>query len=106
MERAKRISIQGIRGDLLSQATFMIHENDLIDLVYIESPAFDFLPRFSGKVEILDEVITLGYPKVAGYHNFLSAEKATVSSRYVATVGQVAASAEDIWMKESIPHHG
>ncbi len=73
-----------------------------MDLIYIEILDLELLPPFSGNTEILDEVITLGYPKIAGYHNFLSAEKATVSSRFTATVGQVAACAEDIWIRENL----
>ena len=101
-EGAKRIAIQGINSDWLAKANFFVHEKELMDLIYIKSPDLELLPHFIGKAEILDEVITLGYPKIAGYHNFLSAEEATVSSRFTATVGQVAASAEDIWIRENL----
>lgn len=101
-EGAKRIAIQGIDSKELSKANFIIHEKDLMDLIYVEIPSLELLPPFSGNAEILDEIITLGYPKIAGYHNFLSAEKATVSSRFTATVGQVAAKAEDIWIRENL----
>ncbi len=101
-EGAKKIAIQGINSDLLTKGNFFVHEKELMDLIYIEILDLELLPPFSGNTEILDEVITLGYPKIAGYHNFLSAEKATVSSRFTATVGQVAACAEDIWIKENL----
>lgn len=102
LESAKKVAIQGIDAELLQRANFTVHENDLMDLIYIEIPELELLPPFSGNAGILDEVITLGYPKIAGYHNFLSTEKATVSSRFTSTVGEIAASAEDIWIKESL----
>jgi serine protease Do len=101
-EGAKKIAIQGIPSELLKKSNFIIHEKEQMDLIYVEISELDFLTPFSGKAEILDEVMTLGYPKIAGYHNFLSAEKATVSSRFTATIGQVAASAEDIWIRENL----
>jgi serine protease Do len=102
IEGAKKIAIQNINSNWLLNAKFVVHEKDLMDLIYIEIPELDSIPPFSGNAEILDEVITLGYPKIAGYHNFLSAEKATVSSRFTATIGQIAASAEDIWIRENL----
>lgn len=101
-EGAKKIAIQGIPADSLSKAVFTVHDKDIMDLIYVEIPELEFLPPFSGGIEILDEVITLGYPKIAGFQNFLSAEKATVSSRFTATKGQIAAIAEDIWIREKL----
>jgi len=57
---------------------------------------------FSEQAEVLNEVMTLEYPKIPGYHNFLAAENATVSSRYTPSKGQIAAVAEDIWIKERL----
>ena len=46
--------------------------------------------------------MTLGYPKIAGFHNFLTAENARVSSRFTTSVGQIVSNAEDIWIKEKL----
>ena len=98
----KKIAIKGINSELFKNSNFIVHEKELMDLIYVEIPELGFFPPLSENAEVLDEVITLGYPKIAGYHNFLGAEKATVSSRFTATVGQVAASAEDIWIRENL----
>ncbi len=100
---AKRIAIQGISKEDLENAKFEIHDNELMDLLYIrfKNSVSDTIV-FSQNAEILDEVMTLGYPKIAGYHNFLTAENASVSARYTTSLGQIASNAEDIWIKEKL----
>lgn len=103
IEGAKKIAIQGITEAELVKAKFEIHDNDLMDLVFIrfdEGKVETIL--FSQNAEILDEVMTLGYPKIPGYHNYLTAEKANVSARFTASVGQISSKAEDIWIKEQL----
>jgi serine protease Do len=87
----------------LQTAKFEVHENSLMDLLYIrfETPLNDTI-FFSQNAEVLDVVMTLGYPKIAGYHNFLTAESANVAARFTTSVGQIAANAEDIWIKEKL----
>jgi S1-C subfamily serine protease len=102
-EQAKKISIKGIAKENLKEASFVIHKNGLMDLIFIKfSNDIGNTIQLDDEANVLDEVITLGFPKVAGYHNFMSAEKATISARFTATTGQVAASAEDIWIKERL----
>lgn len=103
IQGAKKISIQGIPKENLESASFEIHENEIMDLLYIrfKNPIIDSIV-FSKNAEVLDEVMTLGYPLIAGYHNFLNAENATISARFTASVGQVTAEAEDIWIKEKL----
>ena len=52
--------------------------------------------------DILDEVLALGFPRIAGFHNFLTAKKANISARFTATTGEVAAYAKDIWIRENL----
>jgi len=103
IEGAKKIAIPGFSADFLNNSRFEIHTNELMDLVYIrtQEPLKDTI-CFSTKAEVLDEVMTLGYPKIPGYHNFLTAENATVSARFTSSIGQIASSAEDIWIKENL----
>lgn len=103
IEGAKKIAICGIPFETLSKAKFIIPENELLDILYIkfENQIQDTL-MFSEKTNVLDEVMTLGYPKIAGYHNFLTAENATVAARYTTSVGQIVSNAEDIWIKEKL----
>lgn len=103
IEGAKKIAIQGISKNELLKAKFEVYDNDLMDLVFIrfeEEQAETIL--FSQNIDILDEVMTLGYPKIAGYHNYLTAEKANVSARFTASLGQIASKARDIWIKEQL----
>lgn len=103
IEGAKAIAIQGIAAGELSSATFDLHENKYMDLVFIrlKEQRVDSLV-FSKEAEILDEVMAMGYPKIPGYHNFLTAENANVSARFTASVGHVASNAEDIFMRENL----
>jgi hypothetical protein len=103
IEGSKKIAIKGIEKEMLSTANFYIHKKPLMDILYInlKEPIDDSI-LFSENVEILDEIMTLGYPKIAGYHNFLAAENANVSARFTVTSGQIAALAEDIWIKERL----
>ncbi len=103
IEGAKKISIQGIFKNDLQNAKFEIHENELMDLLFIrfQKEIPDSI-LFSENAELLDEIMTLGYPKIAGYHNFLTAEKANISARFTATVGQIASNARDIWIRENL----
>jgi len=103
IEGASRIGIQGLTKEQLDSAKYLLHSNSAIDLVFIklEIPLVDTAP-YGDQAEILDEVMAMGYPMVPGYHNFLTAETATVSARFTTSVGQIAASAEDIWMREQL----
>ena len=103
IEGASKISIQGFTKEDLAKSKFEVHENKLMDLLYIRllTPPKESI-MFSQKAEILDEVMTLGYPKIPGYHNFMTAENATVSARFTTSFGQIVSNAEDIWIKEKL----
>jgi serine protease Do len=102
-EDASAISIKGIPKEILQNAKYYVYENKLMDLVFIRTyDGFAESIVFSEEANLLDEVMTLGFPQVAGYHNFLAIENATVSARFTASKGQVAAKAEDIWIKEKL----
>ena len=103
IEGAKNIAIKGILSEDLKSAKFKIPKNNLLDIIYIrfQNQIQDTL-IFSKEASVLDEVMTLGYPKIPGFHSFLTAENATVASRYTTSVGQIAANAEDIWIKEKL----
>lgn len=103
IEGASKISIPGITRENLATSKFEVDENDLMDLLYIRLriPLTHSI-MFSKKAEILDEVMTLGFPKIAGFHNFITAENAIVSARFTTTVGQIVSDAEDIWIREKL----
>lgn len=103
IEGASKISIKGILSSELRKADFKIPTNDYLDLLYIrfENQIPDTL-MFSEEANILDEVMTLGYPKIPGYHCLITAENATVAARYTTSVGQIATEAEEIWTREKL----
>lgn len=103
IEGASKISIQSFSKEELAKSEFEVHENEYMDLLYIrlvESPKHSIM--FNQKAEILDEVMTLGYPKIPGFHNFLTAENATVSARFTASLGQIVSNTPDIWIREKL----
>jgi serine protease Do len=103
LEGAKTISIRGISVKLLEKCNFLVSENDLMDLAVAKLPAsLGSTISYYDQPSVLDSVITLGYPRIPGYHNFLAVENATVSARFTATTGAVAAMATDFWIKEKL----
>ena len=103
IEGAISIAIKGIPQESLKKAKFYTLSDESIDLIFIkfEKDIIDSI-YFSEEAQILDEVIALGFPKIAGFHNFLTAEKALISSRLTGSKGAVTAIAEDIWIKENL----
>lgn len=103
LEGAKTISIRGISVEILEKCNFLVSENDLMDLaVATLSVSLGSTISYYDQPSVLDRVLTLGYPRIPGYHNFLAVENATVSARYTATTGAVAAMATDFWIREKL----
>lgn len=103
IEGAISIAIKGISKENLEKSKFYTLSKESIDLIYIkfEEDIIDSI-YFSEEAQILDEVIALGFPKIAGFHNFLTAEKALISSRLTGSKGAVTAISEDIWIRENL----
>lgn len=101
---AESLAIKHIDKKILENSKILIHKNPLMDLAFIKFPT-DKTHLGIYLIEegnVLDDVLALGFPKVPGFHNFLTAEKAQISSRFTATTGQIAAEASDIWIKEKL----
>lgn len=107
IEGAKQISIKGVSKKQLESSKFWISSNRYMDLVFIEFQDSLSTNLMTGeKPSIMEEVITMGYPKVPGFTHFQTTEKATVSAipskRFAAATGAVAAEPKEIWMKENL----
>lgn len=105
VEKARKLSIQGIPKEVLNESEFLIHEVDAMDLMFIKFPqgysqGFKFVEYNEGQV--LDEVLALGFPKIPGFHTFMTAEKAVISSRYTSSVGTIASLSEDLWLRQNL----
>lgn len=74
-----------------------------IDLCVLEFQGDPF-PEVSGfrlhEAHVLDEVMTLGYPNIAGYIPTLAAEKTQVAGRLQATVGTVVGEMTAYWQNQ------
>lgn len=96
IEGASGIAIRDID---LKNAKIYFHQNDNIDLAMITVNATSNLSPKIGKGRVLDEVITLGFPQTAGFHNFVVVETAQVSSRFSATKGNIVGKGKEIFSK-------
>ena len=103
IEHAKKIAIKGIDPKHLEEGRFYTLTKESMDLIFIKLP-IDVTNSiyFHQEASILDEVIALGYPKIPGFHNFMTGEKALISSRFTGSRGSVASTAEDIWIRENL----
>jgi S1-C subfamily serine protease len=103
IEGSKKLSIRGISKNALETANYLCHPNSNLDVAFIRpTNPIGSHSIIAAPANVLDEIMTMGYPRVPGYDNFLAAEKATVSARFTATIGTVSASAKDFWMKENL----
>lgn len=105
IEGAKSISIKGFYAEQLKNALVTTSTNPEVDIL-----AFCFFNykdpdsiTFYREAEILEDVLEMGYPKIPGFTDSLTAEKATVSSKaemcLTPTTGQVASAADNIFAK-------
>ncbi len=103
IEKAGKIAIRGINAKHIEEAKFYTLSKESMDLIFIKLP-IDITNsiHFHEEASILDEVIALGYPQIPGFHNFMTGEKALVSSKITGSTGSVASTAEDIWIRENL----
>ena len=112
LENSKKIAIQHFPAEVLNKSEIFISENPKMDIAFINADVQTTIPRHKQLIasesnpEIMDEVITMGYPKIPGFTQFQTVEKATISAlpqkRFASTTGEVAAIAREMWMKENL----
>lgn len=96
------LSIKGVPASRLTEALFYSHPDTSFDLACIvfSRPVFDHLPSIpipEQDVEVLTEVMPMGYPDVPGFHPALAAEAAAISARMTALRGRVASAPTELW---------
>lgn len=103
LETNGTIAIQGLSVDKLKTAKIYISNNPYLDVAYIDIQNHSLLQTIPCTPNVLDSVLVMGYPNVAGFLNFLTAETATISSiaskRFAATTGNIAAIATEMFSK-------
>ena len=108
LEGAKCIAIKDISKEQLNSANIYISENINMDLAFIDLKIRkqSLMISNSALPRVLEEIITMGYPKIPGFTHFQTVEKATISAlpqkRFTATTGSVAAVAPQVWVKENL----
>lgn len=102
----ENLSIKGVSAKELNESRIFISNNDNIDLAFIELNNSNSEQLWWDDGKILQDVLVLGYPRIPGFTNFLTAEKATISSkaeaRLTPTKGSITAIATNIFAKTEI----
>jgi len=105
-EHNKTISIKGIDANTLEASTIYVSKNEHIDLAFIFLPGDESNKIFRDEPRILDEVLAMGFPIIAGFQNFLTGEKATISAisdvRLTPTRGTITSVAESTLAKTNL----
>lgn len=95
VEDVTNLQIKGYKGEELKGKPIYISENEGVDLAFIETGRFANPLIFTDDGEVMQEVMVMGYPKIPAFTQFLTAEKATISSkassRITPTRGAIAA---------------
>lgn len=107
IDGAKQIAIKSITKEQLMNSDMYTHTNDYLDLLFIKPKNFSVKNEsYWGEPYELEEVLTIGYPRIPGFTHFMTKEKATVSalpsSRVSKSLGSVAAIADEIFAKEAL----
>lgn len=89
------LQIKGYKASELKDAKIYISDNPGLDLAFIETSRYQEPQLFCEDGEVMQDVLVMGYPKIPAFTNFLTAEKATISSkassRITPTKGAIAA---------------
>lgn len=95
IEDVKNLQIKGYKADDLQDKPIYISDNDGVDIAFIETGRIEEPQIYTDTATVMQEVLVMGYPKIPAFTNFLTAEKATISSkadsRITPTVGAIAA---------------
>ena len=91
----KNLQIKGYKATDLEGKPVFISDNNGVDIAFIETGDIANPLLFTDVGEIMQEVLVMGYPKIPAFTDFLTAEKATISSkassRITPTLGAISA---------------
>ncbi len=96
-------SIKGLDPSKFEQTKVYVSKNPAIDVAYIETG--ERTETHCDNPQILDNVLVMGYPKIPMFLDFLTAEKASISTiakwRMTPTNGDITAIASNIYAKDT-----
>lgn len=100
---AKSIAIKDYSSDELKDKVIFINQNPDVDVAFICVNKKSNNYTYFRDAQIMEDILVMGYPKIPGFTDFLTAEKATISaiaeSRIIPTVGEVTAIADNYLSK-------
>ncbi len=95
IKEVTNIQIKGYKASELKGKPVYISDDEGIDIAFIETGSVAEPIIYTSEGEIMQEVLVMGYPKIPAFTTFLTAEKATISSkassRITPTMGAIAA---------------
>ncbi len=108
LENATSIAIKGFSKSQLNGREIIISGNANIDIAFITDTGHhqNAIKLMEGRVA--QDILVMGYPRLAGYHEFLTAEKGMISAagkieeRFTSTKGSIAALGKSIFSKEEM----
>lgn len=100
---AENLQIGGYAAEVLENAKIFIDSNDGVDIAFIHTGVIADHLVYTDHGKVLDEVLVMGYPRIPVFTDFLTAEKATISSkaeaRITPTKGSIAAFGDEYLAK-------
>ncbi len=95
IEDVVNLKIKGFSAKDLNGKNIYIADNDGVDIAFIETNQQADPMLYADKGDVLQEVLVMGYPMIPAFTDFLTVEKATISSkaeaRITPTKGSIAA---------------
>ena len=104
LPEGRLVGIRGYKKSQLQSLNVYVSKNPEIDLAFIETKESYIINE--GTPHVLDNVLVMGYPKVASFLDFCAVEKANISAmadlRMTPTFGSIAAEGE-MYMAKDLP---
>lgn len=97
------LMIKGFTADELNSSHVYIHQNDGVDVAFIELGSELNYNVFPEDGKVLDEVLVMGYPKIAAFTDMITAEKTSIAAkadaRQTTTTGSIVSFGTQYLMK-------
>lgn len=97
------LMIKGFTASELEQSRVYVHQNDAVDVAFIEIGKVLNMDAFPESGNVLDDVLVMGYPKIPSFTDMITAEKTSIASkaeaRQTTTTGSVVSFGEQYLMK-------
>lgn len=86
VEDVTNLQIRGYKASDLEGKPIYVSDNEYVDLAFIHTERIEEPTIYYDTGEVMEEVLVMGYPKIPTFTNFLTAEKAMISSKASARI--------------------